>query len=68
MDRTIRLGISIKTFRFEEMWLADKGCGEIVEGVWQAMYDVVDNSKVIRNIENYGKELTSWSRNNFGNV
>ena len=24
-----------KLFRFEEMWLGDKGCGEIVEGVWQ---------------------------------
>ena len=23
-----------KLFKFEEMWLAGKGCGEVVEGVW----------------------------------
>ncbi|XP_023904265.1 uncharacterized protein LOC112016019 [Quercus suber] len=50
------------------MWLADKGCGETVEGVWQISYDGVENSKVIRKIENCGKELTNWSRSNFGNI
>ena len=57
-----------KIFRFEEMWLADKGCGETVEGVWQASYEGSENLKVIRKIEKCGKELTFWSRNNFGNV
>ena len=57
-----------KTFRFEEMWLADQGWGKMVEGVWQARYDEAENLKVIRKIEKCGKELTSWSRNNFGNV
>ena len=41
------------------MWLADNGCGETVEGVWQARYDEAKNLKVIRKIENCGKELTS---------
>ena len=57
-----------KTFRFKEMWLANKGCGEMVEGVWKARYDEAENLKVIRKVENYGKELSSWSCNNFGNV
>ena len=57
-----------KPFRFEEMWLADKGCGETVEGVWEAHYDEGDNRRVLRKIENCGKELTRWSQKCFGNV
>ena len=68
MDRVIEPGFSAKKkkiSRFEEMWLADKGCGETVEGVWQARYDEAENMRVIRKIENCGKELASWSRDNF---
>ena len=36
-----------KVFRFEEMGLADRGCGELVEGVWLAHYDEVEEKKVI---------------------
>ena len=50
------------------MWLADKGCGETIERVWQARYDEDENMRVIQKIENCGRELTSWSRDNFGNV
>ena len=57
-----------KPFRFEEMWLADIGCGEIVEGVWQASYDEGDNHRVLKKIDNCGKELTRWSKECFGNV
>ena len=32
-----------KPFRFKEMWLADKGCGETVECFWEASYDEGDN-------------------------
>ena len=70
MDRVIEPGFSAKKkkiSRFEEMWLVDKGCGETVEGVWQARYDEAENMRVIRKIENCGKELTSWSRDNFDN-
>ena len=47
-----------KLFRFEEMWLADKECGEVVEGVWQARMEGTENTKVLRKIETCGKELT----------
>ena len=57
-----------KPFRFEEMWLADKWCGETVEGVWEASYDEGDNQRMLRKIENRGKELTWWSQECFGNV
>lgn len=57
-----------KKNRFEELWLADKGCGEMVKGVWQATYDGVEKIKVIKKIEECGKELTRWSRKSFGNI
>ena len=57
-----------KVFRFEEMWLAESGCGETIEGMWRASYDEAENMRVIKKIEKCGQELTSWSRNNFGNV
>ena len=57
-----------KVFRFEEMWLAEKGCGELVEGIWQANYDVVEEKKVIRKLDTCSKELTRWSRECFGNI
>ena len=50
------------------MWLVDKGCGETIEGVWQASYEGAENARVLRKIESCGKELTRWSRNCFGNV
>lgn len=50
------------------MWLADKGCGEVVEGVWQASVGGAEDTIVLRKIATCGKELTRWSRNCFGNI
>ena len=47
-----------RVFRFEQMWLGDKGCGEAVEGVWQARYDKEGNTRVILKVENCRKALT----------
>ncbi|XP_030930869.1 uncharacterized protein LOC115956706 [Quercus lobata] len=57
-----------KLFRFEEMWLGDKGCGETVEGVWQINYEEEGNTRVIRKVEKCGTALTNWSKDSFGNV
>ena len=42
------------------MWLADKGCGEVVEGVWQASVGGAEDTIVLRKIATCGKELTRW--------
>ena len=42
------------------MWLGDKGCGETVEGVWQANYDDAENRRVLQKLENCGKALIRW--------
>ena len=57
-----------RLFRFEEMWLGDKGCGETVEGVWQISYEEEGNTRVIRKVENCGKALTKWSKDCFSNI
>lgn len=50
-----------KLFRFEEMWLADKGCGEVVEGVWLSNIGGTEYTQVLRKIDSCGRELTKWS-------
>ena len=50
------------------MWLTDRGCEELVEGVWQAHYDEVEEKKVIRKLDTCSKESTRWSRECFGNI
>ena len=50
------------------MWLAEKGCGELVEGIWQANYEVVGEKKVLRKLDTCSRELTHWSKECFGNI
>ena len=57
-----------KPFRFEEMWLSDRGCSDIVEAVWLSREDGEVHDHVIRKIEKCGKELRVWNQNCFGNV
>ena len=57
-----------KPFRFEEMWLLNRGCSEIVEAVWLSREDGDVQDHVIRKIDKCGKELRVWNRNCFGNV
>ena len=57
-----------KVFRFEEVWLSDKGCGETIENVWLATYEETKDTRVTRKIEACGVELTRWSHNNFRNI
>lgn len=54
-------------FRFEEMWLSDKGCIEVVEAVWSSQEGLDPNVRVVQKIEKCGKELTHWSKVHFGN-
>ena len=57
-----------KIFRFEEMWLSDKGCSDTIEAVWLSSDFDHTNHQVLKKLEKCGVELTKWSRENFGNV
>ncbi|XP_023898638.1 uncharacterized protein LOC112010525 [Quercus suber] len=57
-----------KIFWFEEMWLTDERCTEIVEATWSHHDFGTNDSNILRRIEVCGKELIWWNRNIFGNV
>ena len=57
-----------KPFKFEEMWLFDRGCLDIIEAVWLSREDANAHDHVIRKIDQCGKELQKWNRDCFGNV
>ena len=57
-----------KKFKFEEMWLDDNRCAEIIEASWHSgLYQFGDDA-ILKKVEKCGKELTWWNLNVFGNV
>ena len=57
-----------KPFKFEEMWVLDRECSDIVEAVWLSREDEDAHDHVIHKIDKCGKELRVWNQNCFGNV
>ena len=57
-----------KLFRFEEMWLAKKGCSDIVKAEWDKHR--IDNiaASIVQKIERCGSALRRWSSKNFGSI
>ena len=57
-----------KPFRFEEMWLSDSQCGEVVEAAWRSCASPDSDREVLGKIDKCGKDLLWWNHNVFGNV
>ena len=57
-----------KVFRFEEMWLSDVRCAEMVEASWSSYSYGHGDDAIIKKVEQCGKYLTWWNYNIFGNV
>nr|POE80367.1 hypothetical protein CFP56_10589 [Quercus suber] len=57
-----------KPFRFEQMWLTDKGCSDTVEAVWSMNSTAPWDTRVLRKLESCGAALTKWSKKSFGSV
>ena len=57
-----------KPFRFEHMWMSDKGCSETIEAVWSENSFEPWDTRVLKKIDRWGQELTRWSRKSFGSV
>lgn len=57
-----------KPFRFEEMWLAKKGCLDTVKAEWDK--HIIDNiaTSIVPKIERCGSALWRWSSKNFGSI
>lgn len=46
-----------KPFRFEQMWLTDKGCSDMVEAVWGEWIADSWDTRVLKKIDKCGQEL-----------
>ena len=57
-----------KVFRFEEMWLSDVGCAELVEASWSSYSHGYGDGAIIKKVERCGRDLAWWNHNVFGNV
>lgn len=57
-----------KSFRFEQMWMSDKGCSEIVEVVWKERITKPCATKVIHKVAKCAAKLTRLSKKCFGSV
>ena len=57
-----------RCFRFEEMWLSDPSCGEMVEEVWCNTRDQNPSTAILKKVARCEKELKWWNKHNFGHV
>lgn len=58
----------VKPFKFEEMWLTNLGCANIIEAAWSPRSIEDPSVGVMRKIERRSKELSRWNQVHFGNV
>ena len=57
-----------RIFRFEEMWLSDERCAEMVEASWSSYFVGHRDSDILRRVEICGRDLAWWNHNIFSNV
>lgn len=64
-------GISPKpkrTFKFEQMWLGDKGCSDRVTNAWGPSIMGATMPEVAGKLQTCGEKLTEWSKNSFRSI
>ena len=54
-----------RSFKFEQMWLRDKGCSSTVTNAWGPLIIGATMTKVAGKVQNCGKKLTEWSKKSF---
>ncbi|KAF5442927.1 hypothetical protein F2P56_035534 [Juglans regia] len=57
-----------KLFRFEAMWVGEKGCDKIVEDTWKRGTNSNNMDDLMYKISACGKRLQVWNRSSFGHV
>jgi len=57
-----------KIFRFEEMWLSNRGCEDVVFSAWNSGDALEFEGNVLAKTDKCGKDLSWWNKNVFGNV
>lgn len=54
-------------FRFEEMWLSNLGCSDIVQAMWNR-WEIESVGGIFGRVEKCGRDLSWWDKNIFGSV
>lgn len=57
----------VRNFWFEEMWLENSECKEVIQGVWEENNCGVRQGNYGRNWEGVGGVLKAWSKERFDN-
>ena len=57
-----------KLFHFEQMWLSNPSCEEVVCSTWDSRSGIGTEGDIFCKVERCGKELVKWEKNVFGNV
>ena len=55
-------------WRFEQVWLDDRGCHETVHTAWNQNFGTFPMTNVAGKINNCQSSLERWSKQNFGNI
>ena len=65
---TLNITIQHKPFRFDEMWLVEKGCTDTVQSKWNKHRIDNNAASIVPEIELCGLAPKKWSSRNFGSV
>ena len=57
-----------RPFRFEESWIAEDGCEEIIKKAWEYSQPGTRMFKVWHKLKECKKELGAWSRTSLGSI
>ena len=57
-----------KPFRFEQIWMTEKGCSDTVEAMWSINSNESWDTHELRKLETCGAALSKWSKKSFGSV
>ena len=68
VPRDLIFSTTTKPFRFEEMWLIEKGCTDTIQAIWAEQDSTDLGIRVIKKIEKCGVELKMWTMKSFGSI
>ena len=57
-----------RPFKFEQMWLREGGCSDMVIKVWGPSSQNANMLQIARKIKAYGEKLSTWSLQSFGSI
>jgi hypothetical protein len=57
-----------RPFRFEEFWIKDSSCGQVIKAAWQKFVPIHQAFCLSKKLENTKVALLKWNSLHFGNI